>query len=159
MLPSGYNFTERVRRIADEARDVAARLGHAAIDPLHIAVALIRDDGVAATALRFHGTDLEQVDAELQRMLREYAAQATESPELSSDAQTLLSQAAAEAREMKHPYVGTEHLLLAMLRNASAPTARALGRDGLGFSEARARIDWILTADRDDPRPFASPPA
>ena len=68
-------------------------------------------------------------------------------------------QARAEARALGHRYVGTEHLLLALMRDRDGSPARVLARQGLAFDEARARILWILTADPQNPAPFVAPTA
>lgn len=144
MLPPGRNWTERVRRLAEMAQREAARLGHSFVEPLHLAQQLTKDDGVASTALRLHGTDVERSSRYIAELLGDGTGQTTSAPPLSAETLTLLEQASIESRELSHSYIGTEHILLAMLRDSTTPLARLLGRDGCGFNEARQRILMIL---------------
>lgn len=158
MFPPGHNFTERVRKIVADAHSAATRLGHAEVGPIHLAAALIKEgEGVAATALQFHGFNLGNLERELTKLIPAGAAPLTARPAMNAEAKLILVQAGAESKETNHAYVGTEHLLLALLRDATTPVAQTLGRGGFGHDQARARILWILTADPHDPAPFTQP--
>lgn len=159
---SGHrNFTERARAALGLAHDIAREGGHGAVTPEHIALGILRHgDGVAVTALRFHGVPLEPVEKEIVEQLGTLAAQSTErEPLLDARASKLLRDAAAVSGELDHRYVGTEHLLLALLRDTDGTVARVLGRHGFGFNDAKARILWMLTTDTQNPSPFVPPSA
>ena len=156
VLPKGLNPTERIRKILADAQEHARSHGSSGIEPLHLAVALLREgEGVATTAIRFHGGNPERLVLELEKELLP-AAGSPQSAELSASSVELLEQAGAESRAMGHAYLGTEHLLLALLRNADAPAARILGQGGFSVDQARARIDWILLGPTQNPPPFGA---
>jgi ATP-dependent Clp protease ATP-binding subunit ClpC len=152
------NFTERLRDVLKIAGKVAKQAGSDTVTPEHIAVGMLREgEGVGATALRFQGIDRAGLEAEIMQHLpvREKRSAADD---LSYDGRAvqLVEGAVAEAGELGHSYVGTDHLLLALLRDTAGPTAKILGRRGVGFELARARILWMLAGDPQ--APFAPPP-
>jgi ATP-dependent Clp protease ATP-binding subunit ClpC len=155
------NLTERSYRVIELAEKSAAELKHASVGPTHLALGLLREgEGVAATALQFHGINLEALNAALTASLTDSArTETTLDPELSADADKALDQAAAEAAELGHSYVGTEHILLAMLRDSDGVAATTLARHGFTFAMARARILWILGATPEKQEPFVAPAA
>jgi ATP-dependent Clp protease ATP-binding subunit ClpC len=160
--PRRHNFTERSHKVLELAHDVAKERGHGGISPVHLALGLLREgDGVAMTALRSHGIVPKTLEHELEEALAGTPVPAEPPAELSMTAggEDLLTQARAEARALGHRYVGTEHLLLALMRDRDGSPARVLARQGLAFDEARARILWILTADPQNPAPFVAPTA
>jgi ATP-dependent Clp protease ATP-binding subunit ClpC len=116
---NGYNFTERVRKVLAMAREEAARLHHEYVGTEHILLGLIREgEGVAAAVLHNHDDDHEDYQQKIGETERKgKAAQAT-GPEVpdTSRAKKVLELAWGEARELNHSYVGSEHLLLGLLR-------------------------------------------
>ena len=115
---NGYNFTERVRKVLAMAREEAARLHHEYVGTEHILLGLIREgEGVAAAVLQNLSVDLEEVTQKIEDTVKKgKAAQAT-GPDLpyTSRAKKVLELAMAEARDLNHSYVGTEHLLLGLV--------------------------------------------
>src|SRR5215208_3171022 len=118
-IMNGYNFTERVRKVLAMAREEAARLHHEYVGTEHILLGLIREgEGVAAAVLQNLSVDLDEIQQKIEEtVLVGKAAQAT-GPDLpyTSRAKKVLELAMSEARELNHSYVGTEHLLLGLLR-------------------------------------------
>jgi ATP-dependent Clp protease ATP-binding subunit ClpC len=152
MTPGVPNLTERSRKALELAQSAAR---NDAVSPLHLVLGLIQEGGgVAVTALRFHGVAIEGLVEELTVLAADSAAGRRE-PGIDA----LLSAAHAESESMDHPYVGTEHLLLALLRDPGSTTARALARHGMTYHDAKARILRILSADPMNPGPFAPPSA
>ncbi len=147
---NGYNFTERVRKVLAMAREEAARLHHEYVGTEHILLGLIREgEGVAATVLQNLNVELDEVQQKIEDTVRKgKAAQAT-GPDLpyTSRAKKVLELAMAEARELNHSYVGTEHLLLGLLREEKGIAAQVLTEAGISLEAARAETLRILGTD------------
>ncbi|HET7632979.1 MAG TPA: ATP-dependent Clp protease ATP-binding subunit [Gemmatimonadaceae bacterium] len=147
---NGYNFTERVRKVLAMAREEAARLHHEYVGTEHILLGLIREgEGVAATVLQNLNVELDEVQQKIEETVRKgKAAQAT-GPDLpyTSRAKKVLELAMAEARELNHSYVGTEHLLLGLLREEKGIAAQVLTEAGVGLEAARTETLRILGTD------------
>ena len=119
----GYNFTERVRRVLAEARKEAAFLHHEYVGTEHLLLALIREgQGCGATALQNLNVELGDVAQKIEQAVKQGRAAQRTGPDLpyTSRAKKVLELATEEARELNHKYIGTEHLLLGLLRS-SAP--------------------------------------
>jgi len=116
---NGYNFTERVRKVLAMAREEAARLHHEYVGTEHILLGLIREgEGVAAAVLQNLSVDLDEIQQKIEETVKKGKAAQTTGPDLpyTSRAKKVLELAMSEARELNHSYVGTEHLLLGLLR-------------------------------------------
>ena len=144
---NGYNFTERVRKVLAMAREEAARLHHEYVGTEHILLGLIREgEGVAATVLQNLSVELDDVQQKIEETVKKgKAAQAT-GPDLpyTSRAKKVLELAMSEARELNHSYVGTEHLLLGLLREEKGIAAQVLTDTGVNLEAARAETLRIL---------------
>jgi ATP-dependent Clp protease ATP-binding subunit ClpC len=148
---NGYNFTERVRKVLAMAREEAARLHHEYVGTEHILLGLIREgEGVAATVLQNLNVELEEIQQKIEETVKKgKAAQAT-GPDLpyTSRAKKVLELAMSEARELGHSYVGTEHLLLGLLREEKGIAAQVLTDAGVNLEAARAETLRILGTDQ-----------
>jgi hypothetical protein len=143
---NGYNFTDRVRKVLQMAREEAARLQHEYVGTEHILLGLIREgEGVAAAALTNLNVDLADVTARVNETVKEGKNQA-KSRDLpyTSRAKKILEFSMSEARELNHPYVGTEHLLLGVLREEKGIAAQVLNDAGITVEMARKEIIRIL---------------
>ncbi|PHX97891.1 MAG: NDP-hexose 4-ketoreductase [Gemmatimonadetes bacterium] len=144
---NGYNFTERVRKVLAMAREEAARLHHEYVGTEHILLGLIREgEGVAAAVLQNLNVDLDEIQQKIEEMVKKgKAAQAT-GPDLpyTSRAKKVLELAMGEARELNHSYVGTEHLLLGLLREEKGIAAQVLADAGVHLDTARAETLRLL---------------
>src|SRR5436189_958902 len=144
---NGYNFTERVRKVLAMAREEAARLHHEYVGTEHILLGLIREgEGVAATVLQNLSVELDEIQQKIEETVKKgKAAQAT-GPDLpyTSRAKKVLELAMSEARELGHSYVGTEHLLLGLLREEKGIAAQVLTDAGVNLEAARAETLRIL---------------
>ena len=144
---NGYNFTERVRKVLAMAREEAARLHHEYVGTEHILLGLIREgEGVAAAVLNNLSVDLEDIQQKIEDTVKKgKAAQAT-GPDLpyTSRAKKVLELAMGEARELNHSYVGTEHLLLGLLREEKGIAAQVLTDAGVNLEAARAETLRLL---------------
>ncbi|MGZ8456456.1 MAG: Clp protease N-terminal domain-containing protein, partial [Gemmatirosa sp.] len=144
---NGYNFTERVRKVLAMAREEAARLHHEYVGTEHILLGLIREgEGVAAAVRQNLNVDLDEIQQKIEETVKKgKAAQAT-GPDLpyTSRAKKVLELAMAEARELNHSYVGTEHLLLGLLREEKGIAAQVLTDTGVNLEAARAETLRLL---------------
>ncbi|HEY8484955.1 MAG TPA: ATP-dependent Clp protease ATP-binding subunit [Longimicrobiales bacterium] len=150
-----YNFTDRVRKVLAMAREEAIRLQHDYVGTEHILLGLIREgEGVAAAVLANLNVDLEQVHERVEESVRKGKATIAlgELP-YTSRAKKVLEYAMAEAREFNHSYVGTEHLLLGLLREERGIAAQVLNSLGVSLEEARAETLKLLGSDVNSPQP------
>src|SRR5690554_6064875 len=144
-----YNFTDRVRKVLAMAREEAIRLQHDYVGTEHILLGLIREgEGVAAAVLMNLNVDLEQVHERVEESVRKGKATIAlgELP-YTSRAKKVLEYAMAEARDFNHSYVGTEHLLLGLLREEKGIAAQVLNSLGVTLEEARSETLKVLGSD------------
>jgi ATP-dependent Clp protease ATP-binding subunit ClpC len=144
-----YNFTDRVRKVLAMAREEAIRLQHDYVGTEHILLGLIREgEGVAAAVLTNLSVDLDQIHERVEESVRKGKATIAlgELP-YTSRAKKVLEFAMAEARDFNHSYVGTEHLLLGLLREEKGIAANVLNSLGVTLEEARAETLKVLGSD------------
>ena len=148
-----YNFTDRVRKVLAMAREEAVRLQHDYVGTEHILLGLIREgEGVAAAVLMNLNVDLDQVQERTEEQVRKGKAGSTmgELP-YTSRAKKVLEFSVAEAREMSHSYVGTEHLLLGLLREEKGVAAQVLESLGVTLEQAREQTLKLLGTEMPSP--------
>ena len=144
---NGYNFTDRVRKVLQMAREEAARLHHEYVGTEHILLGLIREgEGVAAAVLTNLNVDLEEIQQKIEETVKKGKAAAAAGPDLpyTSRAKKVLELAMTEARELNHSYVGTEHLLLGLLREEKGIAAQVLTDAGVNLEQSRAETLRLL---------------
>ena len=157
---NGYNFTDRVRKVLQMAREEAARLHHEYVGTEHILLGLIREgEGVAAAVLSNLNVDLEEIQQKIEDSVKKGKAAAAAGPDLpyTSRAKKVLELAMSEARELNHSYVGTEHLLLGLLREEKGIAAQVLTDVGVNLEQARAETLRLLGSEM--PQPSGAPAA
>ena len=141
-------FTERARRAIVHAGDEARRFGHDYIGTEHILLGLVKEGtGAVAHVLRQNSVSLEDVRDRIVNVVRT-------GPPLGSDkqlaftprAKEMLERAMAESRALKASYVGTEHLLLALLHDKSALAGNLLMDMGLQLEAVRRQVLEFLGA-------------
>lgn len=146
---SGYNFTDRVRKCLQMAREEATRLRHDKVRPDHILLGIIDDgQGVAIAALVNLGVDPRALREAVAREM-ETGTSENEDPDLpyTGAAKRVLELAMAEARALRHSYVGTEHLLLGVLREEEGVGSRELKSRGADVEATRAEILRLLGSE------------
>ena len=144
-----YNFTERVRKVLAMARQEAIRLQHDYVGTEHILLGLVREgEGVAAHVLSNLGVDVEKLHERVEGAVRKGKATIAlgELP-YTSPAKKVLEFAMAEARELNHSYVGTEHLLLGLLREKKGIAAQVLNALDATIEEAREQTLKVLGSE------------
>ena len=129
------NFSNRVRDVISYSREEALRLGHDYIGPEHLLLGLIRDgDGVAIKLMRDLGLDLAKL-----RKIIEDAIRATHTTinvgniPLTKQAEKVLKITYLEAKLFKSDLIGTEHLLLSLLRDEDHIAAQILAKEGINY--------------------------
>ncbi|MDR1891353.1 MAG: ATP-dependent Clp protease ATP-binding subunit [Puniceicoccales bacterium] len=137
------NLTPRAQQVLAMARQEAERLGQSVIGPEHLLLALMRlPQCIAISILRSLGVDLEKVCAEIERRLSKANTDSQNGANitLSPIVQKVLLAAAKEANMLQHPYVGTEHLLLGILREDDEIAAKILSEAGVKVENCRQAI-------------------
>lgn len=137
-------FTERAQKVLALAQEEAIRLGHNNIGTEHILLGLIREgEGIAAKALMALGLDPDKIQKEVESLIGRgnevshtlhYTPRAKKVIELSMD----------EARKLGHSYVGTEHILLGLIREGEGVAARVLNNLGVSLNKARQQVLQLL---------------
>ena len=114
----------------------------------HLLLGLVREnEGVAAQVLTKMGVSLGKVRTEIEGEVQPGSDPQSGEPKLTPKAKRVLELAADEARRMRHNYIGTEHLLLALLREKDGLAATVLRRLGLNLEKARAQVMEYLGPD------------
>ena len=129
------NFTEKARISISEAHDAAAEMGHNYIGSEHLLLGLIREgSGVAAKVLEKNGITADKVKDKISEYIGTGAPlpQQTELP-LTPRSKRLLEISALEARRLSHKYIGTEHILMAIIRDGDGVAAKILGALGVNL--------------------------
>jgi ATP-dependent Clp protease ATP-binding subunit ClpC len=132
------------------AREEAERLRHEYVGTEHILLGLIREgEGVAAAVLQNLSVDLDEIQQKIEDTVKKGKAAAATGPDLpyTSRAKKVLELAMAEARDLTHNYVGTEHLLLGLLREEKGIAAQVLTDAGINLDAARAETLRLLGTD------------
>lgn len=143
------NFTERTRRVLVYAQREAKRFNHDYVGPEHILLGLVRlGEGVAADVLQGMGIDLKKIRLEVEKQV-ESGPDTVAVGQLPPNSQTkkVLELALDEARNLQHPYVGTEHLLLGLLRLNEGIAVSVLLNLGIKIEDVRRAVMETLGAD------------
>ncbi|MGE5125881.1 MAG: Clp protease N-terminal domain-containing protein, partial [Betaproteobacteria bacterium] len=139
-------YTERARRVIFFARYEASQLGSAAIETEHLLLGLIRE-GKGLTSRLFSKSHLsmDQIrkDVEGRAPYREKISTSIEIP-LSLECKRVLGHAAEEAERMLHSYIGTEHILLGLMREERSTAAAILAEKGMRLASVREDILALL---------------
>ncbi|RKZ13373.1 hypothetical protein DRQ50_10560, partial [bacterium] len=146
-------FTQRVRKVLFLARDEAGRLQHDYIGTEHLLLGVIREgEGVAANVLRRLGVDFDRMQKAIEDSVTAPMGPVSigEIP-FTPRAKKVLELSIDEARLHNHNYVGTEHLLLALIREGEGVAARVLGEFGADHEKIKREIVKALgSSDESD---------
>ena len=142
-------FTERARKVLSLAQDEAQRFNHNYIGTEHLLLGLVREgDGIAAKALMNLGVELEEVRRNVEFIVGRGDRIVLGEIGLTPRAKKVMELAVDEARRMNHHYVGTEHLLLGLIREGEGIAGGVLVSMGITLERARDEVHRIL-AQRD----------
>lgn len=130
-------FTRRARRVMSRARDEAERLHHDYIGTEHLLIGLVREkDGIAGRVLRDLGLESERARETVER-LTDVGENQSSRVELAPATKHVLQMSYEEARRMGHRYIGTEHILLGMVRHSKNVGMDVLRRLGITPEQIR----------------------
>jgi Clp amino terminal domain, pathogenicity island component len=138
-------FTDRARRAVDLAHDEARRLNHNYIGTEHILLGLIHEgEGVAAQALQALEISLDDVRQRVQQIIGEGQQEPHEHIPYTPRAKKVLELALREAKQLHHHYIGTEHLLLGLVREGHGVAAQVLTALGADLNRVRQQVIQLL---------------
>ena len=139
-------FSERARRVLTLAQEEAEQLNHNYIDTEHILLGLIREEGgVGAKVLTNLGVALSKVRSAVEFIISRGETLATGDTGLTPRAKRVIELCIDEARNLGHNYIGTEHLLLGLLREGGGVAATVLESFSITLERARAEIVRIFS--------------
>ncbi|WP_051751413.1 Clp protease N-terminal domain-containing protein [Streptosporangium amethystogenes] len=138
-------FTDRARRVVVLAQEEARRLGHDHIGTEHILLGLVLEqDGVAGRALRALDIDGERIRNDVEEII----GRGDETPgshiPFTPHAKKVLELSLREALGLHHTYIGTEHILLGLIRESEGVAARVLAGRGASLDAVRAQVITLL---------------
>jgi ATP-dependent Clp protease ATP-binding subunit ClpC len=139
-------FTERARQVVVLAQDEARMLTHNYIGTEHLLLGLIREEeGLAARVLESFGITLEQTRAQVSRIVGHGEELSTGQIPFTPRAKKILELSLREAMSMQHNYIGTEHLLLGLVRENEGVAARIMLEYGASPEAVRTKIVEMLS--------------
>ena len=139
-------FSERARRVLSLAQEEAQRFNHNYIGTEHILLGLVREtEGVAARVLANLGVDLSKVRSAVEFIIGRGERPAQGEIGLTPRAKKVVELAVDEARRMNHTYIGTEHLLIGLLREGEGVAAGVLESLGVTLDKVRSETHRILS--------------
>jgi ATP-dependent Clp protease ATP-binding subunit ClpC len=138
-------FTERARKVLHLAQEEAQRLKHNYIGTEHLLLGLIREgDGVAAKVLSNLGVDLDKARISVESILGRGNRVVIGEIGFTPRAKKVIELAVDEARRLHHHYLGTEHLLLGLVREGQGIGAGVLESLGVSLEKVRAQTMQVL---------------
>jgi ATP-dependent Clp protease ATP-binding subunit ClpC len=137
-------FTERAQKVLALAQEEAIRLGHNNIGTEHILLGLIREgEGIAAKALNALGLGSDKIQKEVENLIGK-GQDASQTVHYTPRAKKVIELSMDEARKLGHSYVGTEHILLGLIREGEGVAARVLNNLGVSLNKARQQVLQLL---------------
>ncbi len=150
-------FTERARRVLTLAQEEAHRFNHHYIGTEHILLGLLaEEEGMGARVLQNVGVQLSQVRQRVEHIVGRGEGTTTGELSITPRAKRVLEFATDEARRLRHDYIGTEHLLLGLVREGEGLAARVLLSLGVTLPRVRDEVMVVLASEPGSARrPFA----
>jgi len=159
--PAFHRFTDRARRVVVLAQDEARRLDHNYVGTEHILLGLLAESGgVAAKSLQTLGISLQAVRQQVEQIIGRGQRKPSRHIPLTPRAKKVLELSLREALRLGHNYIGTEHILLGLIREGGGVAAQVLTRLGAEHDRVRAAILQLLAghqSGRSEPAPPALP--
>ena len=141
-------FTERARRVLTLAQEEAQRFNHNYIGTEHLLLGLVREgEGVASKVLANLGVELNKVRSAVEFIIGRGDRPVTGEIGLTPRAKKVIELAVDEARRLGHHYIGTEHLLLGLVREGEGIAAGVLESLGVSLEKVRAEVTRILGSE------------
>jgi len=150
-------FTDRARRVVVFAQEEARLLDHNYIGTEHLLLGMIHEgEGVAAAALESLGVRLEAVRAEVEEIIGRGGLPVSGHIPFTPRAKKVLELSLRESMQLGHNYIGTEHILLGLIREGEGVAAQVLVKLGADLATTRSRVLALLSGEevpQDPPRP------
>jgi ATP-dependent Clp protease ATP-binding subunit ClpC len=138
-------FTERTRKVLSLAQEEARRLNHNYIGTEHLLLGLVREgDGVAAKVLSNLGVELDRVRGAVESIIGRGDRIVLGDIGLTPRAKKVIELAVDESRRLNHHYIGTEHLLLGLVREGEGIAAGVLESLGVNLEKVRSQTIQVL---------------
>ena len=134
-------FTERARKVVFYAQEEAGRLGENYVSTEHLLLGLVREnDSVAARILDRIGVSLGRIRSEIERQVSRGDGRLGQDMQLTPRAKRVIDLAYDEARQLNNNYIGTEHLLLGLIREGEGLAGRVLSKLGVDLDRTRREV-------------------
>src|SRR5687767_14351786 len=145
-MPDRFDkFTERARKVLQLAQEEAQRFNHNYIGTEHLLLGLVREgEGVAAKVLANLGVDLNKVRSAVEFIIGRGDRTVTGDIGLTPRAKKVIELSVDEARRLNHHYIGTEHLLLGLVREGEGIAAGVLESLGVSLDKVRSQVIYVL---------------
>src|SRR5687767_12219236 len=145
-MPDRFDkFTERARKVLQLAQEEAQRFNHNYIGTEHLLLGLVREgEGVAAKVLANLGVDLNKVRSAVEFIIGRGERTVTGDIGLTPRAKKVIELSVEEARRLNHNYIGTEHLLLGLVREGEGIAAGVLESLGVSLDKVRQQVIYVL---------------
>ncbi len=150
-------YDDRARLVFHYAREEGSRLGHSMIGPEHLLLGLMREGGTAARILQEYGASLEAMRRMVEELVgRGEGSRTGEPPAITPRARRVMELASAEARNMGASVIGTEHILLGIIREGDGIAYRILSHFAKDVDAIRWRI-LSMAEGREREKPVNTP--
>jgi len=138
-------FTQRAQKVLQLAQEEAIRWKHESIGTEHILLGLIREGGgIAAKALEAIDISPQTIEAGIEELVGKGKEDVGPIVHYTPRAKKVIELSVDESRKLGHSYIGTEHLLLALIREGEGVAARVLNNAGVGLNKARQQVLLLL---------------
>lgn len=148
-MPMFNRFTERARKVILLAKEEAKRFNHDYIGTEHILLGLVREgEGVAAAVLASFGLSPDKIRLEVEKLVQPGPATVVSGDlPFTPKAKKVIELAIDEARSLGHNYIGTEHLLLGLIREGEGVASQVLMNSGLELDKVREEVMNLLGSE------------
>lgn len=141
-------FTQRAQKVLQLAQEEAIRLKHESIGTEHILLGLIREGGgIAAKALDAISVNADTIEREVEALVGVGSKDVGPIVHYTPRAKRVIELSVDESRKLGHSYIGTEHILLALIREGEGVAARVLNNAGVSLNKARQQVLQLLGND------------
>ncbi|WP_042478561.1 ATP-dependent Clp protease ATP-binding subunit [Bacillus ndiopicus] len=149
-------FTQRAQKVLQLAQEEAIRLNHDAIGTEHILLGLVREGGgIAAKALEAIGVSPQTIESGIEELVGKGTEKVGLTVSYTPRAKKVIELSVDESRKLGHSYIGTEHILLALIREGEGVAARVLANADVSLNKARQQV-LLLLGNNDTNQPGGS---
>ena len=150
-------FTERAKKVLVYAQDEATRFNHNYIGTEHLLLGLVREgEGIAAQVLKNLGVELNKVRSAVEFIIGRGERMVVGDITLTPRAKRVIELSIEEARRLGHNYIGTEHLLLGLVREGEGIAAGVLESLGVNLEKVRSQVVQVVSQSQSERTPEAA---